>query len=376
MGRWIWALTAAALLWAYAGRPAAARIGDVIHQGPDHRVIVHAEGLERPWGLAFLPDGATLVTERPGRLRRVEADGRLGPPIAGAPTTQARGQGGLLDVALDPDFIVNRWVYLAYAEAGADGIATAVARGRLEGNRLVATQPLFRQRPAAQGGFHFGARLVFGRDRTLFVGLGDRGDRDRAQDLSTTLGKVIRINRDGSIPADNPFVRRSDVAPEIWSYGHRNIQGAFLHPNTGALWTVEHGAKGGDEINIPLAGRNYGWPLITYGTDYDGAPIGVGAAQAGMEQPIHYWDPSIAPSGMALYSGDLFPHWRGKLLIGSLKFGFVSLLTLDETGARTGEEQFLAQGLRQRVRDVRQGPDGAIWILTDADEGRILRIVP
>src|SRR5512134_87567 len=342
-------------------------------QGPV-RVVTVAHGIEHPWGLAFLPDGRMLVTERPGRLRIVDRDGRLSAPIAGVPEVRARGQGGLLDVALAPDFARSRIIYLSYAEPGGFGAGTAVARARLGDGRLEDVQVVFRQTPKRMAGQHFGSRLVLTPGGHLFITTGDRGGRDDAQDLSLPIGKVIRIRPDGTVPPDNPFAGRRGARPEIWSYGHRNIQGAALDPRTGQLWTAEHGAMGGDEVNVPKAGRNYGWPVITYGRDYSGARIGEGTAKPGLEQPVHYWDPSIAPSGLAFYTGDRFPAWRGSLFVGSLKFGLLVRLELD--GERVTGEERLLQGLRARVRDVRQGPDGFLYLLTDEPDGRILRIEP
>jgi aldose sugar dehydrogenase len=339
------------------------------------RVETVARGLEYPWALAFLPDGRLLVTERPGRLRFVEPDGRLSAPLASVPPVQARGQGGLLDVALDPRFAENRLVYLAYAEPGEGRTAgTAVARGRLGEGRLEDVQVIYQQQPKVEGTNHFGSRLVFARDGTLFVTQGERFDyRDQAQDLSSGLGKIIRINPDGSVPRDNPFVGRAGARPEIWSYGHRNVQSAGLHPQTGQLWTVEHGARGGDELNRPEAGKNYGWPVISYGVHYSGAKIGEGTAKPGMEQPVYYWDPVIAPSGMTFYTGDEFPHWQGSLLIGSLRPGLLVRLIFDE-GRVTGEERYLGD-LGERIRDVQQGPDGRLYLLTDSRDGRLLRVL-
>jgi glucose/arabinose dehydrogenase len=333
-----------------------------------------ARGLENPWALAFLPDGRILVTERPGRVRIVEPDGRVSKPLDGVPRVLARGQGGLLDVALDPRFAENRLVYLSYAEPGEGNTAgTAVARGRLAEGKLDDVQVIYRQQPKVEGGGHFGSRLVFARDGTLFVTQGDRmGYRERAQDLSSGLGKIVRISADGSVPKDNPFVSRSGARPEIWSYGHRNVQSAALHPDTGQLWTVEHGARGGDELNHPEAGKNYGWPVITYGVDYSGAKIGEGAARPGMEQPVYYWDPVIAPSGMAFYTGDAFPDWKGSILIGSLTPGLLVRLTL-KGGAVAREERYLGD-LRERIRDVQQGPDGLIYVVTDSRDGSVLRV--
>jgi glucose/arabinose dehydrogenase len=335
-----------------------------------------AQGLEHPWGLAFLPDGQMLVTERPGRLRLVHRDGRLSEPLGGVPQVAARGQGGLLDVALDPRFAENRIVYLSYSEPGASGTAgTAVARGRLAEGRLEDVRVIYQQQPKVQGPNHFGSRLVFARDGTLFVTQGDRfAHRDGAQDLSAGFGKIVRINPDGSVPADNPFVGRADARPEMWSYGHRNVQSAALDPATGRLWTVEHGARGGDELNHPEAGKNYGWPVITYGVDYSGAKIGEGTAKPGMEQPVYFWDPVIAPSGMTFYTGDAYPGWKGSTFIGSLKPGLLVRLTL-EAGRVTREERYLGD-LGERIRDVRQGPDGLLYLLTDSSRGRILRVSP
>ncbi len=340
------------------------------------RVQTVAGGLEHPWGLAFLPDGRMLVTERPGRLRIVGGDGRVSEPLGGVPQVLARGQGGLLDVALDPRFADNRLVYLSYAEPGEGGTAgTAVARGRLGEGRLEDVRVIYRQQPKVGGTHHFGSRLVFARDGTLFVTQGDRlAYRDRAQDLSVGFGKIVRINPDGSVPRDNPFVGRAGARPEIWSYGHRNIQGAALHPETGQLWTVEHGAAGGDELNRPEAGKNYGWPVITYGVDYSGVTIGEGTAKPGMEQPVYYWDPVIAPSGMTFYTRDAFPEWKGSIFIGSLRPGLLVRLTL--AAGRVAQEQRYLADLRERIRDVRQGPDGLLYLLTESPDGRILRVVP
>jgi len=338
-----------------------------------------AKGLENPWGLAFLPDGRMLVTERPGRLRVVAPNGQLSEPVGGVPTDiAARGQGGLLDVALDPAFAKNRLVYLSYAENRGGGRAgTTVTRARLNGaaNFLDSPQVVFRQQPAHSGGNHFGSRLVFDRDGLLFVTVGDRFDlRREAQNPANHLGKIIHITSDGKPAPNNPFLAREGTAPEIWSLGHRNVQGAALNPQTGQLWTAEHGARGGDEINIPRKGRNYGWPVITYGVDYSGAKIGEGTAKAGMEQPIYYWDPSIAPSGMAFYTADKFPAWRGSILVGALAGQLVARLEMD--GEKVTHEERILHELGERIRDVRQGPDGFVYLLTDADPGRVLRLRP
>lgn len=340
------------------------------------RTEVVARGLQHPWAIAFLPDGRMLVTERPGRLRIIGADGQVSSPLEGVPAVLARGQGGLLDVAIDPAFTENRLVYLSFAEPDESGTAgTTVVRGRLGEGRLEEVQAIYRQQPRLSGSGHFGSRLVFGRDNTLFVTQGDRMSyRDSAQALSAGMGKIMRINRDGSVPRDNPFVGRAGVLPEIWSYGHRNVQAAALHPGTGQLWTAEHGARGGDELNHPEAGKNYGWPVITYGIDYSGARIGEGAVKAGMEQPVYYWDPVIAASGMAFYTGDKYAGWNGSVLIGSMTPGGLVRLVL-ENGRVAREERYLGE-LRRRIRDVQQGPDGFLYLVTDHDDGEVLRVVP
>ena len=335
-----------------------------------------ASGLEHPWALAFLPDGRVLVTERPGRLRIVDSNGRLSEPLTGVPAVQAVGQGGLLDVAIDPNFAQNQLVYLSFSEPGGDGTSgTAVARGRLGNAGLENVQVIYRQQPKVRSGGHYGSRLVFSRDGKLFITQGDRQAaqfRPQAQQLSSGLGKIVRINPDGTIPSDNPFVGRDDARPEIWSYGHRNAQAAALQPETGQLWTVEHGAMGGDELNHPEKGKNYGWPVITYGRDYSGASIGDGAQKEGMEQPVYYWDPVIAPSGMAFYTGDRYPGWKGSAFVGSMGTGSLVRLTI-ENGRVTREERY---DIGSRVRDVQQGPDGLLYLVTDEDNGRLLRVVP
>jgi glucose/arabinose dehydrogenase len=338
--------------------------------------VTVAEGLEHPWGMAFLPDGRVLVTERPGRLRIVARDGTVGPALDGVPAVDATGQGGLLGIALDPDYASNRLVYLSYAEPREGGNGTAVARGRLDEHGLADVEVIFRQQPTVRGGHHFGSRLVFARDGRLFVTLGERNsERARAQTLDSHIGKVVRIERDGSVPADNPFVGRAGAMPEIWSYGHRNVQGAALHPGTGELWTNEHGPKGGDELNRTLAGFNYGWPKVSYGVEYSGATISKSPTAPGIEPPVHYWVPSIATSGLLFYTGDRFPGWRGNAFVGGLKSKQLSRLEMD--GNRVVHEEVLLRGvLDQRIRDVAQGPDGLIYLLTDEDNGRLLRIEP
>ncbi|WAC29570.1 PQQ-dependent sugar dehydrogenase [Ancylobacter sp. SL191] len=341
-----------------------------------------ADGLENPWSLAFLPDGRMLVTERPGRLRIVSRNGTVSEPIAGVPPVFARGQGGLLDVVLAPDFDSSRLIFISYAEPREGAGGTSVARAKLveEGGaaRLDGVEVIFRQQPAASGGQHFGSRLVFGRDGTLFVTLGDRGSlRNEAQNLSTHIGKVVRILPDGGVPQNNPFRSTPNARPEIWSYGHRNVQGATLDPATGRLWTIEHGARGGDELNHPEAGKNYGWPVITYGRDYSGATIGEGTQKPGMEQPVKYWDPSFAPSGLTFYTGDLIEGWKGSLFTGGLGGARLVRMTLDASGERVTGEEVLLGDLGERIRDVRQGPDGALWLLTDdPGNGRVLRLAP
>lgn len=338
------------------------------------KVVTVADALEYPWSLAWLPDGRMLVTEKPGRLRIVSKDGTLSAPVKGLPKIAYGRQGGLLDVIVDPDFAANRTLYFSYSEPGKGGKGTAVASAKLVGGTLSDLKVIFRQFPKTGSSHHFGSRLVIGRDGTLFITVGERGERKLAQDPSVNRGQVVRINKDGSVPADNPFVGRKGYRPEVWSYGHRNPQGAALHPRTGALWTVEHGARGGDELNIPKAGGNYGWPVIAYGRHYTGLKIGEGTQKSGLEQPVHYWDPSIAPSGMAFYTGDKFPKWKGSLLVGALSFQLVARLELD--GEKVVGEERLLKDLGQRIRDVRQGPDGYVYLLTDADPGRILRLEP
>ena len=350
-------------------------------------VVPVATGLSYPWGMAFLPDGRILVTEKqPGRLRIVSSDGKISEPVAGLPALDARDQGGLLDVALDPAFATNGLVYWSYSEPRENGINnTAVARGRLDASgaapRVDDVSVIFHQTPSLRSAMHYGGRLVFGRDGTLFVTLGERSTlegRMQAQRMDGTLGKVVRINADGTIPKDNPFVDKEGVRPEIWSIGHRNIQAATLNPTTGELWEVEHGARGGDEINIPRKGKDYGWPTIAYGIEYKGPPIGDGiTAKDGMEQPLYYWDPVIAPSGMVFYTGDLFPAWKGDLFIGGMVSTNLVRLTLK--GERVVDEERLLKDLQpmpERIRDVEQGPEGAIYLLTDSPQGRLVKLVP
>jgi glucose/arabinose dehydrogenase len=344
------------------------------------RVTTVALGLEQPWGLAFLPDGRMLVTEKPGRLRIVAPDGAASEPVEGLPEVDARGQGGLLDVAVDPQFDSNRLVYLSFAEPGEGGSSTAVVRGALsqDGDALTDLRVIFSQRPKLPSQAHFGSRLVFDGKGHLFVTLGERFKpefRVQAQELDSHVGKVVRIRPDGSVPDDNPFVGRADALPEIWSFGHRNIQAAAIHPETGELWEIEHGPKGGDELNIAEAGANYGWPVVSHGVNYDGTPVGTGKAhQEGAVDPLQTWTPVIAPSGMAFYRGSAFPHWRGDLFVGGLKS--TALIRLELDGRRIAQEERLLQDLGKRIRDVVEGPDGALYLLTDEDTGEIIRVSP
>lgn len=334
------------------------------------------EGLEYPWSLAFLPDGRLLLTERAGRLRITDAAGRLHPaPIDGLPAISANGQGGLLDVVLHPDHVRNGWLYFAYVAPGPSGLGTEVARARLDGHRLHDVQTIFRMRPKSGGGRHFGSRLIFDRQGLLYITLGERGDQDRAQLPGDHAGSVIRLHDDGRVPQDNPFVGKTGYLPEKFTLGHRNIQGAALHPETGELWAHEHGPQGGDEINIIRAGTNYGWPVITYGRNYGtGTRIGEGTAKAGMAQPIWQWTPSIAPSGMSFVTSERYPSWRGNLLVGALRGE--TLVRLELTGERVVREERLLVGAYGRIRDVRIGPDGLIYLLTDSSNGKLLRIEP
>ncbi|AHG88276.1 hypothetical protein J421_0739 [Gemmatirosa kalamazoonensis] len=340
------------------------------------RVETVARGLAHPWALAEFPDGRWLVTERPGRLRIVARDGTLSRPIANVPEVHARGQGGLLDVALDPAFARNRRIYLSFAEPAPDGSAgTAVARAQLSDTALTYVEVIYRQDPKVFSDAHFGSRIVFARDGTLFVTQGERfAFRAQAQDLGSDLGKIVHITTDGAPAPGNPFLGRTDARPEIWSYGHRNVQAAALDPATGQLWTAEHGARGGDELNHPEAGKNYGWPVITYGRDYNGSRIGEGAVKAGMEQPVYYWDPIIAPSGMTFYTGDAFPGWKGSLLVGGLASKALVRLVL-QNGAVVREERYLGE-VGERIRDVAQGADGLLYVVTDEEDGKLLRLRP
>jgi len=342
------------------------------------RVDTVARGLVNPWSIAFLPDGRMLVTERPGRMRIVAKDGTLSPPLGGVPVVRNAGQGGLLDVVLDRDFAQNHTIYFCFAEQAPGGGRTALARATLHADEtpgLEAVKGVFHQEGPLSSGNHYGCRIVQAHDGNLFLTMGEHFTfRDQAQNLANHLGKIVRIRPDGSVPPDNPFVNRAGAKPEIWSYGHRNSQGAALNPQTGILWEHEHGPRGGDEINIPQAGKNYGWPVIGYGIDYNGAKIHESTQKAGMEQPIKYWVPSIAPSGMAFYTGDMFPAWKGNLFVGALAGQMLVRLELD--GEKVTKEERLLTNLGERIRDVRQGPDGALYLATDNPSGRILRVAP
>ena len=344
------------------------------------RVVTLTRGLEHPWSIAFLPDGRMLVTERAGRLRIVNKDFKLDPkPVAGLPEIVASGQGGLFDVALHPQYADNGWIYVSYSAPGTGGWGTALARAKLIINanerRLTDLQVLFSMQPKTRSGQHFGGRIVFDRKGYVYLTLGDRGDKERAQKLDDHAGSVIRLHDDGRVPADNPWVKNKNAKPEKFTIGNRNMQGAALHPQTGELWTQEHGPQGGDEVNLMRSGRNYGWPVITYGVNYGiGTKIGEGNAKPGMEQPLHYWVPSIAPSGMAFYTGDKFPNWKGNILIGALKDEMLVRLELD--GEKIVREERMIKGLIGRIRDVRVGPDGFVYLLTDEREGVVVRLEP
>jgi glucose/arabinose dehydrogenase len=344
------------------------------------RIEVVADKLSHPWGLTFIDGGRMLVTERPGRLRLIQRDGSVGPAIAGLPKIDVGGQGGLLDVLADSGFARNRTIYFCFSEPAAKGSgnSTALASARLsdDGKRLEQLKVLFSQKPKVASHMHFGCRIVESPDGKLFLTLGERfSHKQDAQTLDNHLGKVVRINKDGSVPPDNPFVGKAGALPEIWSYGHRNSQGATLGPD-GRLWTHEHGPQGGDEINRPEAGKNYGWPVITYGENYGGGPIGEGlTAKPGMEQPLHYWTPSIAPSGMTFLKSERYGKaWQGNLFVGSLKFQYLDRIEIRD--GKVVREERLLQDVGQRIRDVREGPDGLLYVLTDADNGRLLRLLP
>ncbi|HEX2199065.1 MAG TPA: PQQ-dependent sugar dehydrogenase [Burkholderiales bacterium] len=362
----------AILVFLLAAAPAWAQpFGSELH---DFRLVRVLEGLEQPWSMAFLPDGRMLIAEKAGRLRLVE-QGRLQPqPVAGLPPVALHGQGGLHDVALHPDFSANGLVYLAYVARGPDGFGTELARGKLKAGGLEEVELLFRQSPKGSRGAHFGGRIVFDRAGFVYLTLGDRGEMARAQRPDDHAGSLIRLHDDGRVPRDNPFVGRPGWKPEKFTLGNRNMQGAALHPQTGLVWTHEHGPQGGDEVNVMRAGANYGWPVITYGVNYGlGTKIGEGVAKAGMQQPLHYWVPSIAPSGMAFYTGERFPRWRGSLFVGALRGRTLVRLQLD--GENVVKEERLLQNALGRIRDVRAAPDGLLYLLTD-DSGVLARLEP
>jgi glucose/arabinose dehydrogenase len=344
----------------------------------DLRVETVAKGLVHPWALAFLPDGRMLVTERPGRIRIVAKDGTLSPALGNVPKVFAVSQGGLLDLALDRNFAQNKTIYFSYAEPFDGGGRTALARARLDAEtpKLDDVKVIYRQEGPASRGDHFGSRIAQSSDGNIFLTNGEHFiDRNKAQTLDNDLGKIVRITPDGAAPKDNPFVNRSGARPEVWSYGHRNPQGLTINPADGKLWEQEHGAMGGDEINVIAPGKNYGWPLVSHGVNYDGSPVGTGKQQApGIEDPVWHWTPSIAPSGLTFYTGDLFPAWKGNLFNGALKFQLLSRLEVKD--GKIVKEERLLQGLHERIRDVRQGPDGALYLLTDNNAGRILRVTP
>jgi aldose sugar dehydrogenase len=379
-----WGASAVAALASTPPSAATTQSKDLVRSAPTSatfQVQTLVKGLSHPWSLAWLPGGDMLITEREGRLRRINRDFQLDPrPIEGLPADiVVDGQGGLLDVAVHPDHARNGWVYLAYAQAAKDGprgaSATALVRARLQGHRLVDLQPLFAMRPASRGGRHFGGRIVLDRQGHVFLTLGDRGDEARAQKPRDHAGSVIRLQDDGRVPTSNPFVQQPQQMPEAFSRGNRNIQGAAIHPQTGQLWAHEHGPQGGDELNIIRSGRDYGWPTITYGVNYGtGTRIGVGTHQAGMEQPLHFWVPSIAPSGMAFYEGNAFPAWRGSLLMGALRGQSLVRLVLDGEKV-VAEERLLTQQVG-RIRDVRVGPDGLVYLLSDSPDGALWRLKP
>ena len=340
------------------------------------RIVPLLAGLENPWSIAFLPDGRMLVTERAGRLRLVSQDFKLDPkPIDGLPEVIANGQGGLFDVVLHPQHAQNGWIYWAYNAPGTGGWGTALARGKLQGHRMTEVQVLFSMQPKTRSAHHFGGRIVFDATGMVYLTLGDRGDKDRAQKLNDHAGSVIRLHDDGRVPNDNPFVQRAGALPEKWTLGHRNMQGAAIHPKSGELWTHEHGPQGGDEVNVIRPGLNYGWPVVTYGVNYGlGTKIGEGQSKPGMVQPLQVWVPSIAPSGMAFVSGSQFPQWQGSMLVGALRGQMLVRLTLE--GDKVLSEERLFQGRPGRIRDVRMGPDGLVYLLTDDPQGALLRLEP
>lgn len=372
-----YSLLGAALCFALAQPLAYAKSLGIKTETGNIQVNTIAEGLENVWSLAFLPDGNMLVTEKPGRMRIVTPNGKLGEPLQGLPKIYNQGQAGLLDVVLAPDFASSKKIYFSYSEPDEKGKnSTAVSFATLNGNKLENVTRIFSQQPKIDSGAHFGSRLVWKEDGTLFITLGDRySEKDKAQTLDNHQGKVVRVNADGSIPGDNPFVKTPGALPEIWSYGHRNMQGAAINPLTKKLWTGEHGPQGGDELNIDEAAKNYGWPVITYGENYGGGKIGEGTHKEGMEQPIYKWVPSIATAGFLFYTGDKFPQWKNNILLASLKEETLVRLVLDGDKI-VKEERLLKKELGQRLRSVVQGPDGLIYLVTDESKGKILQVSP
>jgi glucose/arabinose dehydrogenase len=372
---------AALLLAAVFATPAACVEGTQQTEEAAINVEILTDGLSHPWAIAFLPDGDALVTERRGALRLLGADGTLLPPISGVPDVDARDQGGLLDVAIDPGFAQNRLVYLSFSEPGSRRTnSTAVARGVLNADKtaLEGVEVIFSQQPKLPSTKHFGSRLVFDGEGHLFVTLGERSEarfREQAQELDSHLGKIVRIFPDGSVPDGNPFAEQADALPEIWSYGHRNIQAAAINPVTGVLWEIEHGPRGGDELNIVEQGKNYGWPVVSFGINYSGTPVGSGESSGpGFEPPIYQWTPVIAPSGMTFYEGDRFPDWKGDLFVGGLRS--TALVRLELDGNSVAHEERILDDAGLRIRDVVEGPDGALYLLTDEDNGKVLRLSP
>lgn len=359
---------------ASSGRAWAAEVAEPLVRSEQERfrVVRVVGGLQNPWAVAFLPDGRALITERAGRLRLLQ-DGKL-LSVGGLPEVDAGGQGGLLDLVLHPDYEANGWIYFSYSAEVGGGRGTRVVRARLAGERLTGLQVLFSMNRGSSAGVHFGSRLAFLPDRTLVFTIGDRGDRDRAQSLGEHAGKTLRIRDDGGIPEDNPFAGRRGALPEIYSYGHRNAQGMAVQPGSGSLWLHEHGPRGGDEVNVVEPGRNYGWPTITYGREYVGGSIGVGTAAPGLEQPLVYWVPSIAPSGLAFYTGEALPGWRNNLFVGALVGQHLRRLVVE--GGRVVHQEVLLQNTLGRIRDVRQGPDGLLYLLTDERDGALYRLEP
>ncbi|ALM92032.1 MULTISPECIES: PQQ-dependent sugar dehydrogenase [Alteromonas] len=367
-------LSVCTLTLAGATQPAFSQQADAKTPTNENLVVTElAQGLVHPWGMTFLPNGDMLVTEREGGIRRLSQSGELSPRLSNVPKVEANNQGGMLDIAIDPEFETNNTVYFCFSQPGEGGSSSSVAKATLNGNTLANVETIFSAAPLIDNGFHFGCRLAFDANKQLFITLGDRYKyMKEAQNTDNHFGTIVRINRDGSVPSDNPFT--DGKAPEIYSYGHRNVQGITIHPETGEVWAMEHGPKGGDEVNLLSKGANYGWPVITYGIDYSGDIISDKTHMDGMEQPVLYWDPSIAPSGMAFYQGDLFPQWNGDLLVGSLKFTHLRRIEMD--GGKPGEQHEYMRDNQARIRDVEVGPNGAIYLLTDATNGKVLKLTP